>query len=53
MNISTKQRLTHRYRKETCGCQEGWEVEEGRIGSLWLADANYYIYNNKGLGPAV
>ena len=36
MNLSTKQ-------KQTCGCQGGGEVGEGRIGSLGLADANYSI----------
>ena len=24
MNISTKQKQTHRHREQTCGCQEGW-----------------------------
>ena len=44
MNISTKQKQTHRYREQTCG-PKGRGLEEGRIGSLGLADANYcYIY---------
>ena len=42
MNLSTKQRETHRHRGQTCGCQGGG-VEEGWIGSLGLADANNYI----------
>ena len=29
MNISMKQKQTHRYREQTCGCQGGGEVEEG------------------------
>ena len=38
MNLSTKQKQTHRHREQTCGCGgKGW------IGSLGLADANYYI----------
>ena len=41
MNLSTKQKQTHRHREQTCGCQGG--VGEGRTGSLGLADANYYI----------
>ena len=45
MNLSTKQKQTHRYREQTCGCQGGGEVGEGGIGSLGLADANYYIWN--------
>ena len=27
--------------EQTCGCQ-GWGVGEGRIGSLGLAEVNYY-----------
>ena len=44
MNLSVKLKQTHRYREQTCDCQAGWGgVGEGRIGSLGLADANYYI----------
>ena len=43
LNLSTKQEQTHRHREQTCGCQGGGGVGEGRIGSLGLADANYYI----------
>ena len=43
MKISTKQKQTHRYREQAYGWQ-GWRgVGEGRIGSLGLADANYYV----------
>ena len=46
MNLSTKQKQTHRYRKQTCGCQGmGGGVGEGKTGSLGLTDANYYIQN--------
>ena len=42
MNLSMKQKLTHR--EQTGGCQgRGGGVGEGRIGSLGLADVNYYI----------
>ena len=52
MNLSTKQKQTHRHREETCGCQGGGEVEDGWSGSLGLADANYYIYRmDKQQGP--
>ena len=34
---------SHRHREQTCDCQEGGGVGEGWIGSLGLADANYYI----------
>ena len=43
MNISTNQKQTHRHREQTCGCQVGGSVEEGRIVSLGLVDANSYI----------
>ena len=42
MNLSTKQKQTHRHREQACGCQESG-AGEGWIGSLELADANYYI----------
>ena len=38
MNISMKQKQTHRYGEQTVVAKG-----EGRIGSLGLADANYYI----------
>ena len=41
--LSTKQKDRHREQK--CGCQGGGWVGEGWIGSLRLADANYYIEN--------
>ena len=37
MNLSTKQKQTHRHRKQACGMGEGW------IRTLALTDANYYI----------
>ena len=45
MNLTTKQKQTHRHREQTCGCQEGGGVAERWIRSLGLADANYYIQN--------
>ena len=44
MNLFTKQKKTHRHREQTCG-HHGVGVSEGKIGSLGLVDANYYIYN--------
>ena len=29
MNLSPKQKQTHRHREQTCGCQGGWGDEEG------------------------
>ena len=40
MNLSTKQKQTHRHREQTCGCRGGGEVGEGWIECLGLADAN-------------
>ena len=40
MNISMKHKQTHRHREQTCGCQGGGVVGEGRTGSVGLADAN-------------
>ena len=42
MNLSTKQKQTHRHREQTCGYQGGGGVGEGKIGNLRLGDANYY-----------
>ena len=41
MNISTKQKYTHRHRDQIYGCQRG--EGEGWTGSLGLAHASYYI----------
>ena len=43
MNVSMKQKQTHRYKEQICGCQTGRRVGEGWSGNLGLADANYYI----------
>ena len=42
INILLKQKQTHRYREQTCGCQGGGGMGEERIVSLGLAEANYY-----------
>ena len=39
-NISVKWKQTQRSREETCGCQGGEGVGEGRIGSLGLVAVN-------------
>ena len=43
MNLSMKQKSTHRHREQTCDCQGGGEVEKRRIGSLKLADVKVKI----------
>ena len=53
MNIAMKQKQNHRAREQTCGCQGRGEVGEGMIGSLGLADANYYIRLDKQQGPII
>ena len=40
MNLSMKQKQTHRHREQTCACQGGGWVREGWSGSLGLADVN-------------
>ena len=45
MNISVTKKQAHRYREQICDCLGGGALGEGRIGSLGLAGANYYIYN--------
>ena len=42
MNLTTKRKQTHRHREQTCACRGGEGSGEGWIGSLGLADANYY-----------
>ena len=41
MNIYSKQKQTHRRRKETYGYQRGEEGKEGQIKSMGLTDTNY------------
>ena len=43
LKYGTKWKQTHGHKEQTCGCQGGGRVEEGRIGSLGLVDANCYI----------
>ena len=43
MNLSMKEKQTHRHREQTCGCQGVGGTGEGWIGSLGLADANWCI----------
>ena len=40
MNLSTKQKQTHRHGEQTYGCQ-GWEEGVGWTGSSGLIDANF------------
>ena len=42
MSLSTKQKQTHRLRKQTYSCQAGGEVGKRRTRSLGLAKATYY-----------
>ena len=40
MNLSTKQKQTHRHGKQTCGFAKGEGEEAGWAGSLGFMDAN-------------
>ena len=42
MNPYTKQKQTHRHRKQTDGYQRGEGGKEGQIRSMGLTDTNYY-----------
>ena len=44
MNLSTEKKQTHRYREQTCHCQEGGVGVGGDV-SLGLVEANYCIWN--------
>ena len=43
MNLSIKQKQNRGHKEQTGGCQGDSDVEEGWIGSLGLADANWHI----------
>ena len=43
INLSVKQKQTHRGKEQTYVCQEEGEVRKGWSGSLRLADISYYI----------
>ena len=43
MNLSTKQKQTHRHREQTCGCQRGGRRVMNELGVWGLWDVNYYI----------
>lgn len=43
MNITTKQKQTHRYTEQTYSCQGEGGAEKRKTGRLELADVNYYI----------
>ena len=44
-NQHNLQKETHRYREQTDGSQGAEPVWEGKIGSLGLAEANYYMWD--------
>ena len=53
MNLSTKQKQTHRYREETCSCQGGEKVREDDLG-VWDEPIETIIYTmDKQQGPTV
>ena len=52
MNLSMKQKQTHRHRELTCGCQRGGRVGTGWIGSLG-EQIQTIIYRMDKQGPTV
>ena len=49
------ERQTYRHGEQTCGCQGGSGMGEGRIWSWGLADANHYtnIWTDEQQGPTI
>ena len=43
MNLSTKQKQTHRHREQSGDCQREKGLGEGGSGRLGLADVNFYV----------
>ena len=53
MNISTKQKQTHRHREQTCGCQGGGVWEREGLG-VWDQQMQTIIYRtDKQQSPTV
>ena len=53
MNISTKQKQTHRHREQTCGCQGGGGWEREGLG-VWDQQMQTIIYRtDKQQSPTV
>ena len=53
INLSMKQKQTHRHREQTSGCQGGREMGEGWIGSLrWQMQTIIYRMD-KQQGPTL
>ena len=53
MNLSMKQKQTHRHKEQTCGCQGGAEMGKGWIGS-WDQQMQTIVQRmNKQQGPTI
>ena len=55
VNLSTRQKQTHRHRDQTCGCQGGgvegemhWEFGTGRCKLLYLEWINMFLLYSTG-----
>ena len=53
MNMSTKQKQTHRYRKQSCGCQGGWGWERDGVGVCDQQMQTIIYRMDKQQGPTV
>ena len=52
MNLSTKQKLTHRHREQTCGCQGVWGGGKDGVGVWgWQMQTITFIRMDKQQGP--
>ena len=52
MNLTMKQKQTHRHREQSCGCQGRKGVREGWMESLEVANSNGYRID-KLQGPTI
>ena len=53
MNLSRKQKQTHRHREQTCGCQGGGEWGRDELG-VWDQKMQTIVYRmDKQQGPTV
>ena len=53
MNLSMKQKQTHRHREQTCGCQQGgrrmdWEFRVSRCKLLYIEGKNKVLLYSTG-----
>ena len=53
MNLSTRQKQTHRRREQVCGCQGGWAREELGVWDEQMQTIIYIYRMNKQQDPTL